>query len=499
MARENSNKAILQNTVILYIRLAIVSISGLFTTRFALKALGFDDFGLFAVVGSVISFIALFNTIMLSTSNRFIATAIGKGETNHINKTFNVNLSIHASIAIITLIISMPLGDWYITNYLNFSGDLQKAIIIYNITIVGSVISFVGVPYNGLLLAKERFFVFCTTDVVSHILKMIGAWLLIYYFEDKLIIYAILLTVLTAYPTFVFVFYCKRAFPEIVKFRLVKESKPYKDIFFFSVWVGYGALATIGKNQGSALIVNAFFNTIMNTALGLANSVNSIVTTVSHNLCKSISPQIVKTYSSGNRERCEYLVVLSSKMAFMVMFIVSAPFFVEPEWILGLWLGDVPPYTVIFVQLLLIDALIGSLNAGIPEVVFATGNIKWYQIITNTIFLLSVLVAWLFLYNGAPAYMLVVVYIVFSLIVLIIRQVALKYVVHFNNWRLVRQSYIPSVILTLLTSPLMFIRMNAIMHIMITILLALILAIFVVLNNEERAYIMQNVKKYLKN
>lgn len=70
---ENTNRAIAINSIILYFKLAIITVTGLLTTRFALQALGVNDFGLFSVIGSIISFITIFNTIMVATSNRFIS------------------------------------------------------------------------------------------------------------------------------------------------------------------------------------------------------------------------------------------------------------------------------------------------------------------------------------------------------------------------------------------------------------------------------------------
>ena len=143
--QENTNKSIFVNSIILYVRLFITAVAGLFTTRFALLALGANDFGLFSVVGSVISFIAIINTIMLSTSNRFIATTIGKGNVVKINEIFNVDLVIHILIAIITLAIAYPLGNWYILTYINYDGNIDSVLTVYHVTIIGSVASFVGV------------------------------------------------------------------------------------------------------------------------------------------------------------------------------------------------------------------------------------------------------------------------------------------------------------------------------------------------------------------
>ncbi len=493
--QENTNRAIFINSIILYVRLVITAICGLLTTRFALQALGVDDFGVFSVVGSVISFIAVINTIMLSTSNRFIATAIGKKDDQLINETFNVNLSIHVAIAILTMILAIPLGEWYIRNYINYSGSIENVLLVYRITVIGSVISFVGVPYNGLLLAKERFIVFCSTDIISNIIKLFISYLLISYFSSKLTIYASTICFCAAFPTLIFWWYCKCIFPNYVKFRVVRKKSMYKEVFSFSVWVGYGAIATVGKSQGAAIIVNMFFNTVMNTALGLANSVNSILLTFANNVTKSIAPQIVKSYSAGDFKRSEDLVIMSSRISFLIMLLVSSPFLIAPELLFNIWLGSVPEHVVMFTELIIIDALIGTLNAGIPELIFATGKIRNYQIILNTIFLLSVVTAYFVLKTGVPAYYLLVTYIVFSVIALIIRQVVLNKVVRFNNRRLFFESYFPCIGITILFMPYLFLshKINFVLAIFIGLTYLSFLMLIVGLKRNERRKLYQSI------
>lgn len=500
MIKENTNRAIAVNSIILYVRLAITSICGIFTTRFAFQALGVNDFGLFSVVGGIISFIAIINTIMVSTSNRFIATAIGKGDLDGTNKQFNVNLVIHCAIAIIVLIVAFPIGKWYILNYVNYSGDIDTVIWIFNMTIVGSVISFVGVPYNGLLMAKERFFVFCLTDIVAYIAKMTVCYILVYHFAHKLIIYTYMNVSLAIIPTIVFFFYCKNKFPEIVKLRFVKEKQMYKDVLSFSIWVGYGALATVGKAQGAALIINMFFNTVMNTALGLANKVNHIVLMFAQNVSKSIAPQITKSYAAGHKQRSMRLVCLSSKISFLVVFFVSTPFLLEPDYMFDLWLGDVPPYVTIFSTLVIIDSLIGSLNAGIPELIFASGKIKNYQVIVNTFFLLSIVAAFFVLKTGVPAYYLQVTYIAFSVIVLIVRQIVLNVIVKFDNKQLLLKSYLPSLCIALLVVPFMIIKMpfHPILNIGIVMVYESFLLYFIGLSKNEKNKVISFVKSKIK-
>lgn len=498
--KENTNKAIVINTIILYIRLGVCVICGLIASRFALQALGVDDFGIFSVVGSVISLIAVINTVMLSTSNRFIAVAIGKGNINDINEQFNVNFIIHLFIALIIAAIAVPIGDWYIVKFVNYEGNIENVIKVFNITIWGSVISFIGVPFNGLLMAQERFFVFCATDVICHLLKLFVCYLLMYYFLDKLLIYSLALTLLAVMPTIIYGIYCHIRFPNLVKFKFVKDVSKYKSVINFSIWIGYGAVATVGKTQGSALIVNAFFNTAMNAALGLANTINGLLVQLAGNVSSSISPQITKSYSAGDLDRATELTCMSSKISFMFMLIVSSPFLLTPDFIFKLWLSSIPDYLIIFSQLLIVDTLIGTLNRGVPELIFATGNIKWYQIIVNTLFILSVVVAYFVLKSGMPAYYMFITYIVFSLIILVIRQVVLTKITKINNKLIIKKSYAPSLVIVILYIPFLIFHpsWNPIVLNIVSIIYIITLIIVVGLSKTERQQLFGFINSILK-
>lgn len=323
---ENTNRTILVNSLVLYGKIAITTFCSIFATRFALQALGSVDYGLYSVLGGIISFVAIFNTIMLSSTNRFIAVALGKGDLEEVNKQFNVCLVIHIVIAIITLLLATSFGEWYINRYINYEGNISDAIKVFNISIIGSVISFVGVPYNGVLMAKEKFIVFSSIDIVVSVIKLIISYLLIGYFQDKLLIYATTMSILTVVPILIYWIYCRIKFFDIVKINIVLEKSRYKEIFDFSAWMSLGAVSYVCKNQGSALLVNAFFNTILNTSLGLANTINGYISLFAQNVTQPMAPQIMKNYASGNKERVDNLLVMSTKFAFLAMFIISVPF-----------------------------------------------------------------------------------------------------------------------------------------------------------------------------
>ncbi|MBO7230443.1 MAG: lipopolysaccharide biosynthesis protein [Bacteroidaceae bacterium] len=491
MLKENTNKAIAINSAILYSKLIICTICGLFTTRYALKALGVDDFGLFSVLGSIISFIAIFNTIMISTSNRFISVAIGKGDNENTNEQFNICLLIHIAISVMTLCIALPVGDFYIDNILQYSGARSEAFLVYLFTVIGSAISFIGVPYNGLLMAKERFWVFSLTDVVSHMLRLAIAYLLVHFFKEKLLIYALAQGILTMMPTLIYHTYCRVRFKEITKFKLCRKKEEYKKVLTFSGWVSYGAFAYVAKGQGAAVIVNTFFNTAMNTALGLANTVGTLLQTVSNSISQPIAPQITKSYVAGNTKRTDELLKMSTKYTYLLMLFISLPFLKETEWILGLWLGNVPEHVSVFTVLIIIDTLIASLNSGISNIIFASGRIKLYQILINTLRLLAIAAAYIVLRMGFPAHTLLYAYITFSVIIFFAAQYTLHATLNYNNIKLWKGSYIPSITITLLLIPFILIdfELPSILNIILIESLYLLLVCSIGLSKKERSFI----------
>ena len=497
--KENTNKAIVVNSIVLYIKFGITTITSLLSTRFALEALGVDDFGLFSVVGGVISFIAIFNTIMLSTTNRFIATAIGQGNQQKINQTFNVNLVVHIVIAVCTLIFAYPIGDWYIDKFISYSGNLESVKLVYHVTIIGSVISFIGVPFNGLLVAKERFIVFSAIDIISQVIKVIGAYSLLFV-ANRLLFYSSIQAIMSALPAIIYIGYCNLKFHDICKWQFVRSWAEYKEVLSFSVWVGYGAIAYVGKAQGAALIINNFFNTAMNAALGVANSINNMIMTFSSTIGKSISPQIVKSYASGDLQRSESLVILSSKITFIILLITSSPFIFEPDYLFKIWLGSSPDFAATFVRLLVFDALISALNAGIPDLIMATGKIKWYQLTVNTLSLLSIVVGYFVLSAGVPAYYLHVVFIIFSIIIMVVRQVVLNRIVNFENKQLILKSYIPCIIVFAVS--MMFFIVTPYFHpltsIMAGIIYIVIVAFIFGLNTKEKIFVLGKLSTLLK-
>lgn len=499
--QENSNRIIAINSIILYGRMFVTTICALLTTRFALQALGVVDFGLYNVLGGIISFIGIFNTIMLSTSNRFIAVAIGRGDMIEVNKQFNVNLVVHVLIAFFALLLAIPIGEWYIPKYISYDGPLHNAMIVYYISIVGSVASFIGVPYNGVLMAKERFAIFSVADIFLHIIKLIVAWLLINNFEHKLFIYTMAMSLLTAATTLIYIAYCYQYFHDIVCLRRVQDKKMYKNVFSFSSWVSIGAISQVGRDQGAFLLVNAFFSTAMNAAMGIASSINVYVSMFANNVVQPVQPQISKSYAAGNYQRANELLIISTKYSFLLVMLIGSVFLVATDWLLEIWLNEIPPYASVFLILFIINNLVNSLNSGVSSIIWANGNIKLYQICVTSLNILSLILGWVVLHAGAPAYFLTITYIFISVVRFFIVQCVLKITLQFNNKLLWNNSYFPSLLVVIIYTPIIFIipsDWHPIFKIFISTIYLCAIEYFVGLRQSERLQLKMFICNLLK-
>lgn len=453
------NIKIFKNSIILYVRLLITSIIYLFTSRFVIQSLGASDFGLYSVVGSIVVLMVFFNTVMTSTTYRYIAFEMGKGSNGDVKKVFNISLVIHACLAVIVVIFAAILGEFYIHHYLNVeTGKVSDAIFVFRFSILATVFSIMSIPYQGLITAQEKFLVQAAIEVIRSTLGLGAAIILIYYLGNRLRLYAVLTAIVMMVPPLLFFLYSRVKYTEIIQWSFQRDINKYKEMIGFSGWIMIGAGASIGKVQGSALIINSFFGTILNAAFAIANQVNSIVVMFAQSLGQAAIPQITKSYSSGNTNRAMTLVAYISKYTCFLMLMPALPILLETDFLLTLWLGDLPQYTVIFCQLMIFNALIDSISSGIPAIVHATGKIKYFQIILSTTSLLSLPIAYFLFKSGYSPSSILVAFISTAIINVVVRQLLLKNLINFDVISFLRTAYLRIFYVSILVVPLFFIR-----------------------------------------
>ncbi len=456
----NDNKRILYNTGVIYIKLILGAFLGLFTSRIVLQALGANDYGLYSVVGGIVSFLNIIGATMVSVTNRYIAVEIGKGEAGNPNRIFNTVLAIHIFLAICLLLIGGIIGTYYVNNYLNVQpGKISDALFVLYISLLTTAVSIVSVPYNGLIIAREKFAFATIIELTSILIKFGLVFLLLYSDGNRLRQFAIIMALVTVFCRIAYQAYCHINEREIIKWNFNKRKEEYKSVFSFTGWSLFGAVAYIGKEQGAAIIINYFFGTMLNAAFGLASQINRHAMMFTKGLSQAAVPQIMKSYGSGNTNRSLNLVYAISRISTMIMLIFAVPLTFCMDSILVLWLGNVPEYTTIFSIFMLINTVVAMLGAGFDACIQSTGNIKKNEIYISIIYLSLLPIIFILYKVGLPPYMNVIVLPLLTMAIKIMQLFLMRDLASFSIPTYFKKTFMPSLkVIVLSTIPLVFLR-----------------------------------------
>lgn len=367
----------------------------LYTSRIVLKVLGISDFGIYSLVAGIVSMFGFFNAAMSSATQRYLSFDIGKGDITQLKRTFSAVTTIHIGISVLVLIIAETIGLWYINTKMVFPPERLFAVnAVYQFTILSFIVNIIHVPYNALIIARERMSIYAYVSIFDAILKLAAVFLLSYMGYDKLITYAFLTFCITLTMQLVYRIYCKKYFIES-RYKFVYDKKYFKELIGYSGWNLFGNIAAVAKGQGANMILNLFYGTVINAAYGIAMQVQGAVNLFVSNFQVAVNPQIIQQYSQGNFEQSRKLIVYSSKLSFFLMLIIISPILANIDYILETWLEEVPQYTNIFVALCLVNILIDSLSGPLMTGIQATGRIKWYQIITGSLIFCNLPISYL--------------------------------------------------------------------------------------------------------
>lgn len=503
----NDNKRILYNTGIIYIKLILSAFLGLFTSRIVLQALGADDYGLYSVVGGIVSFLNIIGITMVSVSNRFIAVEIGKGEEGNPNRIFNTVLSIHIALAIGLLLIGGIAGTYYVNNYLNvLPGKIPDALFVLYVSLFTTALSLFTVPYNGLIIAREKFTFVSVIELLNLLIKFGLVVLLSYSDGNRLRLFAIAIAIVTIFSQVAFQTYCHVHDSNIIRWKFNNRKDEYKSIFGFTGWSLFGAVAYIGKEQGAAMVINYFFGTILNAAFGLASQVNRHAMMFTKGLSQAAVPQIMKSYGAGNTSRSLNLVYTISRISTMIMLIISMPLMFCMDEILVLWLKTPPEYTTIFSIFMLINAVVSMLGAGFDSCIQSTGNIKKNEIWVSIIYLSIIPIIFLMYKIGLPPYVNVIVMPILTIVIKIMQLFLMQELASFSIPTYLRTTLLPSVkVIVFSTTPLILLRMFLGHSIMSSLVLFIVCFIWTAISvtiwgvkKEERSRIVAFVSSKIK-
>ena len=396
----SSNKIIVKNTILLYIRMVITMSVSLYTSRVVLAKLGLEDYGIYQVVGGIVGMLSFLNGALSTGSARFLTYALGQNDQEKLSKTFSTTLSIHIVLAIIVVILAETIGLWFFYHELEIPKErLFAASVAYHLSILTSLIAITQVPYSAVIVAHERFNIYAYMSIVDVILKLAVAYLLTISRWDRLIFYSFMLCCIQVGLAFFYRFYCIKNFDES-RYKFVYDKCILKDIAAFSGWSLFSNLSIALNAQGTTIITNMFFSPAVVAARAIALQINMAAMQLIGNFRTAVDPQIVKRYASGDGTGSRELLLESTKYSFFLMYIIAFPIILLAEPLLQIWLGQVPEYSVIFLQLVVIESLFSIFDSSLYTALYAKGRLKENALISPFIGLIRFVVVYFLFKNG---------------------------------------------------------------------------------------------------
>lgn len=505
---QTGNKTIAKNATMLYLRMFFTLAISFYTSRVVLQALGVSDYGIYNVVGGVIGIINILSGPLNSTTSRFLTYALGKNNPENLNQTFTTAAWVHIALAIVFIVSAETLGLWFVNTQLVIPDDrMNAANWVYQASIVAVVTSITQTPYNASIISHERISVFAYIAIIESLVKLGIASLLLIYSGDHLILYSILLVLSAISFQLYYRYYCIKHFCECHITRAFNKQL-FKKMLSFSSWSMFGSITLTLKNQGVNILLNRFFGTLLNAAAGVALQVQGILYAFTSNISAAFCPQIIKSYAVANYQRVNELIGLGTRFTVLVTILTTIPFIFNMDFLMSLWLKEVPSGAVVICQILLFANFFNSFNPFINTAITASGKIKSINIALSTFYVVVLFGTWGILkltHSYVWAYILGLVSCPLSTIAYII--ILKQLMPTFSTWSFVSKTYLPlfgtalvsfsvaAFMTRIISNPLM----SLIFSTAVCTLLVFSIAYFFVFDDNIRKKIREKIKSTVRN
>ena len=507
MSVVNSNRRIAKNTFFLYIRMILVLLVSLYTTKVVFNALGIIDYGIYNVVAGFVSMFAFLNTSMANAIQRYYNYVIGKNNDHSLNDVYITALQIQAILALIIFISLELLGTWYMYNEMSIPNDrFEVALIIFHLSVISMVFVILQIPYSSAIMAFEHMDFYAYVALFDVFAKLIVAYILSNVDGNRLYVYGILQLLVTIIVFLLYYSYSKyniKGLNWIFKFK----KKLFGDMISFSGWNTFGSFAYMLKGQGVNMVLNSFFGPVVNAARGISYTIMGGIQGFQGNIITAFRPQLVQSYAAKDYDRVQYLFYASSKISFLMLSIISIPIMFEINYILHLWLGsEIPDYTASFTILILINQIVSSLNTPLSQIVHATGKMCNYQITTSAIICMIVPVSWIFLKLGFNPNSVYVV----SLVIVVLNQIICCVIVNklfcYGIVKYIKEVILPCLyfsVLAPLVPAFIVIYANSSFNRFVSVIVlgaiwSCLVAYYAILNQKEQQFVYKIFQKYVR-
>ena len=449
-----NNKRIAKNTLLLYFRTLLIMAITLYTSRVILNALGVEDYGIYNVVGGVVAMFSLISGSLSNAISRFITFELGRGDIKKLNTIFSTSVNIQIGISVIVLLLGVLIGGWFLNAKMNIPLDRMIAAnwVLY-CSLLMFCINLISLPYNACIIAHERMAAFAYVSILDATLRLLVCYLITVSPFDKLISYAVLLVIVALIVRMVYGIYCNRHFEEC-HYRFVYDRSLLKQMGSFAGWQFLTNCCWMFNTQGVNILINLFFGVTLNAARGVATQVDSAIQQFVNNFMTAVNPQITKDYASGQIKEMFMLVCRGAKFSYFLLLLFAVPVIFEADYILKLWLKNVPEYAVVFLRLTIIGSMVNMLGGTGLTACMATGKIKHYSIWISSVGVLVFPLTWVAFKCGLPVESTYIIFIMVYIGVNMVRLYIMKGLLHFPPMLFIREVIFKICIVTLIIIPL---------------------------------------------
>jgi O-antigen/teichoic acid export membrane protein len=425
----------------------IIMAVSFYTVRVVLDILGVTDFGLYNLVASFVLLMAVLNNTLTGGTQRFLTFEIGKGDLVKLKQTFSTAVMIHIALALLILLLGETIGLWLLYEKISIPADrFDAAFWVYQFAIFSIMVTVMQVPYHALIIAHERMHIFAYVSIVEAILKLLVVYLLLVISFDKLIIYGILMFLVSLTIALYYRIYVLKNYEES-HFTLMFDKHIIKSMMQFSGWNLFGTLGAMLSNHGVSILLNLYFGPVANAAHAISMQVSNGLNQFVNSFQTAITPQITKLYASNKIDELNNFLYQNTKYAFLLLWIMVLPIILKLDYVLSVWLTQIPENTIIFTKLLMIYGLMYSFIRPMVMAIQATGKVKGIQISAGVLLILVLPISWILLENDFPIYSPFIVMLCMWIFHILLEIFFLKRLIGFSSISFLKISVVPLIII----------------------------------------------------
>ena len=411
----------------MYIRMGFLMLISLYTSRVVLQQLGVEDYGIYNLVGSVVAMFISLKAIFASSTQRFLSYEMGRGDNSKLQLIYTMSTVINAIISLIFLLLVEAVGIWFLNTKINIDPSrLVAAHWVFQFSVISTVISIMSTPLDACVIAHERMDFYAYLSIFEGIARFGICYLLTVTGFDKLIVYGFLTLLVTIVVRLINQIFCMKEFEEC-HLKKCWDKEYFHKMISFAGWAFFGNTANILSQNGLNMVLNVFGGPVVNAARGISYQVQGALNQFVQNIVVVVKPYAIKTYSSGDYDKAVSFAHITSKLYFIIQLLLVIFVTFLADRLIQLWLGQIPEYTIVFLDLIIFQSLVRSLHMPLDFLFCGEGNIKNYQILEGVILALPVPCSYVLLKLGAPYYSAFVSIVIFEVVHIFISKKSLPF------------------------------------------------------------------------